>query len=298
MSRMLFSPLKFRTVEFRNRIFVSPICQYSAVDGVPNDWHLVHLGSRAVGGAGLVIVEATAVTPEGRISPGDLGLWNAHQAKAFKPITSFISDQGAISGIQLAHAGRKASTVPPWKGEGAVKSGEGGWETVAPSPLSFADSYSTPRELSRADIRELVKHFAEAAQRALDAGFKVVEIHMAHGYLLHEFLSPISNHRRDEFEGNLEGRTKFPLQVAKAVREAWPANLALFVRISATDWVENGWDLNQSIAFARKLRELGVDLINCSSAGLVRNAKVPSVPGIKYNLLPRSVGKRQLQPAP
>jgi len=246
---------------------------------MPADWHLVHLGSRAVGGAGLVIVEATAVSPEGRISPGDIGLWNDSQAQAFRSLTSFINGQGAVPGIQLAHAGRKASTAAPWKVGGPLRPGDGGWQTVAPSAIAFAEDYPAPRELSRKEIDELVARFAEAARRALTAGFKVIELHMAHGYLMHEFLSPLSNHRQDEFGGGLEGRARFPLRVAEAVRKAWPATLPVFVRISATDWVEGGWDLNQSITLARWLGEIGVDLIDCSSGGLVPHAKVPLAPG-------------------
>jgi 2,4-dienoyl-CoA reductase-like NADH-dependent reductase (Old Yellow Enzyme family) len=255
------------------------MCQYSAIDGVPNDWHMVHLGSRAVGGAGLVIVEATAVTPEGRISPADLGIWNDYQAKAYQKITSFIASQGSVPGIQLAHAGRKASTAEPWKGVGPVKTAEGGWQPVAPSALPFADGYPTPRELSQAEIAEHVSKFAEAALRALEAGFKVVELHMAHGYLMHEFLSPLTNKRGDEYGGSLEGRARFPLHVVKAVRDVWPSDLPLFVRISATDWVEGGWDLSQSVTLAKWLRDIGVDLIDCSSGGLVPHAKVPVAPG-------------------
>jgi 2,4-dienoyl-CoA reductase-like NADH-dependent reductase (Old Yellow Enzyme family) len=279
MTTKLFSPLTLRSVEFRNRIFVSPMCQYSAVDGVPNDWHFVHLGSRAVGGAGLVIAEATAVTPEGRISPGDLGIWNEQQVKAFQRITSFISAQRAVPGIQIAHAGRKASTALQWLGAKPLPVSEGGWQTVAPSPLPFADGHPTPHELSQAEMAGLAAKYGQAAKRASEAGFKVIEIHMAHGYLLHEFLSPPSNKRQDEFGGALEGRARFPLQVAKAVREAWPSDLPLFVRISSTDWVEGGWDLPQSIALARLLREVGVDLIDCSSGGNVPAAKIPLGPG-------------------
>ena len=281
MMRKLFSPLTLRGVTFPNRIFVSPMCQYCCTDGIPNDWHLVHLGSRAVGGAGLVMVEATAVTPEGRISPADTGLWNDTQANAFERISSVITSQGSIPGIQLAHAGRKASTAPPWKGGHPLEAGDGGWQPVAPSPIPFAPGYPTPRELSPAEIEKLVMRFAEAARRALQAGFKVVEVHMAHGYLLHEFLSPLSNHRRDEFGGSLEGRVKFPLNVAVAVRSVWPDSLPVFVRISATDWVDNGWDLAQSIAFARRLRAIGVDLIDCSSGGMVADAKIPAGPGFQ-----------------
>lgn len=277
----LFSPLTLRGVTFPNRIFVSPMCQYSCTDGVPNDWHLVHLGSRAVGGAGLVMVEATAVSPEGRISPADTGLWNDTQAKAFERISSAIASQGSIPGIQLAHAGRKASTAPPWQGGRPIEAGDGGWQPVAPSPIPFACGYPMPRALSSAEVEMLVTRFAEAAERAFQAGFQVVEVHMAHGYLLHEFLSPLSNLRQDEFGGGLEARIKFPQNVAAAVRETWPDSLPVFVRISATDWVDNGWDLEQSIAFARRLRATGVDLIDCSSGGTVPEAKIPAGPGFQ-----------------
>ncbi|HEY6952633.1 MAG TPA: NADH:flavin oxidoreductase/NADH oxidase [Bacteroidota bacterium] len=279
MTAKLFSPFKLRTLELRNRIIVSPMCQYSAQEGIPNDWHFVHLGSRAVGGAGAVIVEATSVTPEGRISPGDLGIWNDSQVAAFKKITAFISGHGAVPGIQLAHAGRKGSMPLQWLDQKVLKASEGGWQTVAPSPIPFDDGYSTPHELSKAEIAEHVAHFVAATQRALAAGFKLIEIHAAHGYLLHEFLSPSSNHRQDEFGGNLEGRMRFPLQVAEAVRKAWPTDLPLFVRISATDWIDGGWDLGQSIVFSRKLHEIGVDLIDCSSGGNVKGARIPIGPG-------------------
>ena len=281
MMRKIFSPLKLRDVEFRNRIFVSPMCQYTCPDGTPHDWHLVHLGSRAVGGAGLVMAEAAAVTPEGRISPGDIGLWNDAQAHAFARITAFITSQGAIPGIQLAHAGRKASTAAPWQGGQPVEASAGGWPVVAPSPIPFAPGYPTPHELSAAAIEQVVQRFAEAASRALFVGFKVIELHMAHGYLLHEFLSPISNQRQDEFGGNPDGRMQVPLKVAAAVRAVWPAAFPVFVRISVTDWVAQGWDLPQSIAFARKLRALGVDLIDCSSGGLAADAQIPTGAGFQ-----------------
>ena len=279
MAPKLFSPFKIRDLGFRNRIFVSPMCQYSATDGVPNDWHFVHLGSRSVGGAALVIVEATGISAEGRISPGDLGIWNDEQAQAFKRITSFMSNQGAHPGIQLAHAGRKASTPLSWVGERSLSRQEGGWEPVAPSAVAFSEGYSVPHELTKSEIVDLVEGFGAATGRALAAGFKVIEIHMAHGYLLHEFLSPLSNRRTDEFGGDLDGRMNFPLQVAQAVRKAWPPGLPLFVRISATDWVEGGWDLPQSIIFSKRLKEIGIDLIDCSSGGNVRGVRIPLVPG-------------------
>ncbi len=255
------------------------MCQYSCVDGMPTDWHLVHLGSRAVGGAGLILAEATAVSPEGRISPDDTGIWNEDQATVFGSIATFISQQGAVPGIQLAHAGRKASTASPWKGGSTVSKNDGGWTTLAPSPIPFAEGHPVPRELASADLDQIVDQFVEAARRAMKAGFKVIELHCAHGYLLHEFLSPLANTRTDEYGAGLEGRMKFPLRVAAAVREVWPQSLPLFVRISATDWADGGWDLNQSIIFAGRLRDLGVDLIDCSSGGLVSYAKVPAKPG-------------------
>ncbi len=279
MTPKLFSPVQFRDVEIRNRIFVSPMCQYSCVDGMPTNWHLVHLGSRAVGGAGLVVVEATSVTPAGRISPNDTGLWNDAQRDAFMPITRFIAEQGAVAGIQLAHAGRKASTAQPWQGGGPIAPADGGWLTEAPSPLAFDNGYGVPRELTAADLDALTHQYADAARRAAEAGFRVVELHLAHGYLLHQFLSPLTNQRRDEYGGSFEGRVRFPLRVVTAVRDAWPADLPLFVRISATDWVEGGWDLGQSVALARLLKDAGVDLIDCSSGGLVPHAKISVGPG-------------------
>lgn len=275
----LFSRFRLRDVEFRNRIFVSPMCQYSSRDGLPNEWHLVHLGSRAVGGAGLVMVEATAVSPEGRISPGDTGMWSDEHAQAFRPIARFIRAQGAIPGIQLAHAGRKASTDLPWRGGRPLRQTEGGWETLGPSPIPFAEGFPAPREMSERDIETVIAQFVAAARRSVEAGFEVIEIHMAHGYLLHEFLSPLSNHRLDRYGGDFQGRTRFPLQVAVAVREAIPASLPVFVRISATDWAEGGWDLAQSVEFARRLKDVGIDLVDCSSGGLVPNVKIPAGPG-------------------
>jgi len=279
MTRKIFEPFTLRSVEFRNRIFVSPMCQYSCADGVPNDWHLVHLGSRAVGGAGLIIAEATAVVPEGRISASDTGIWNDAQASAFQRITAFIEAQGSVPAIQLAHAGRKASTAVPWKGRHSVAGRDESWQPLAPSPLSFEKGQPLPHELSAAEIEQVIKLFAAGAERALRAGFKVAEIHMAHGYLLHEFLSPLTNQRQDEYGGSFENRTKVPLKVAEAVRRVWPDALPVFVRISATDWKEQGWDLEQSIAFCRKLREAGIDLIDCSSGGLVPDAVIPAGPG-------------------
>jgi 2,4-dienoyl-CoA reductase-like NADH-dependent reductase (Old Yellow Enzyme family) len=281
MATLLFSPLYLRELAFKNRIFVSPMCQYSCIDGMPTDWHLVHLGSRAVGGAALVMAEATAVVPEGRISPNDSGIWSDGHAAAFQRIAAFISAQGSIPGIQIAHAGRKASTARPWLGGNPLKIEDGGWQPVGPSTLPFASNYNLPRELSPSEIGGLVERFTAAARRALTAGFKVIEIHMAHGYLLHSFLSPLSNTRTDEFGADFADRARFPLQVAKAVRDAWPASLPVFVRISATDWVEGGWDLEQSIRFCRRLHEIGIDMIDCSSGGLVADAKIPDGPGFQ-----------------
>lgn len=278
MSSKLFESYKLKSVEFRNRIWVSPMCQYSSVDGMPTDWHLVHLGSRAVGGAGLVIQEATAVSPEGRISPADAGIWSDAHGAAYQRITKFIKENGAIAGIQLAHAGRKASTSEPWNGGRIVDEGDGGWETVAPSAIAFADDYSLPREMSKSDIEQAVNDFVAAAKRAVDAGFEVIEIHAAHGYLFHEFLSPLSNKRADEYGGSLENRMRFPLEVSRRVREAVPENLTVFVRISATDWTENGWDLPQSIEFCKELKNIGIDLIDVSTGGNVPNAPIPVAP--------------------
>jgi len=279
MMSKLFSPLKIREITFRNRVFVSPMCQYSSNDGLPTDWHLVHLGSRAVGGAGLVMVEATAVSAVGRISPFDSGIWSEAHAIAFAPITRFIKQQGAVAGVQLAHAGRKASTDAPWKGGGAVPAAAGGWQPIAPSPIAFSPKSLIPRQMSLEDIDAVAGQFVDAARRAQSAGFEMIELHMAHGYLMHEFLSPLSNQRTDEFGGSLTNRMRLPLRVAREVRAAWPAHLPMFVRISATDWVDGGWDLTQSIALARELKKIGVDLIDCSSGGMVPGARVPSEPG-------------------
>src|ERR1044071_4260518 len=278
MMSSLFSAFNLRAVEFRNRVFVSPMCQYSSREGLPNDWHMVHLGSRAVGGAALVCVEATAVSPEGRISPGDTGLWSEEHTRPCTPIAAFIKTQGARAAIQLAHAGRKASTDVPWRGGKPLSEEQGGWQTVAPSALPFGD-WPAPRELTRDDLDTVVLQFADAARRALDAGFEVVELHMAHGYLLHEFLSPLSNRREDEFGGSLENRAPRPRRVAGPVRRVWPDELPLFARISATDWVEGGWDVEQSVVFSRWLKERGVDLIDCSSGGLVPGGGLPLAPG-------------------
>lgn len=272
----LFDSLAIRDVTFANRVFVSPMCQYSSIDGLPNDWHLVHLGSRAVGGAALVITEATAVSPEGRISPQDLGIWSDDHIEPLRRIVRFIHEQGSVAGMQLAHAGRKASTRRPWEGDGAVPAIEGGWKNVlAPSAIPFTDSYPLPQTLTRDGIRDIIAAFAAAARRACDAGFRVIELHGAHGYLIHEFLSPLSNQRDDEYGGSFENRTRMLREIVQAVRGAWPKGAPLFVRISATDWVDGGWDLEQSIVLAGELKQRGVDLIDCSSGGSVPHAKVP-----------------------
>jgi 2,4-dienoyl-CoA reductase-like NADH-dependent reductase (Old Yellow Enzyme family) len=275
----LFSPFQLRQKKFKNRIFVSPMCQYSSEDGMPNDWHLVHLGSRAVGGAALVTVEATAVSPEGRISPWDSGIWSDKHAGAFQRITAFVKAQGCIPGIQLAHAGRKASIDVPWRGDEPLAPDKGGWQPMAPSSVPFQDRSPVPAEMTLQDVEKVVSQFRTAAQRSLQAGFEVLELHMAHGYLLHEFLSPLSNRRKDDFGGPLENRERFPLKVAAKVREVWPESLPLFVRISCTDWAEDGWDLGQSIDFCRRLKGVGVDLIDCSSGGLVPDVVIPVGPG-------------------
>ncbi len=278
---VLFSPLRIKDVEFRNRIFVSPMCQYSSEDGLPTDWHLVHLGSRAVGGAALVVVEATAVSPEGRISPWDSGIWSRQHALAFQRITAFLKAQGAVPGIQIAHAGRKASTDAPWRGGRPLGTDSGGWQPMAPSPVPFDEVSPVPRAMSREDIERVEDQFEDAARYSHEAGFEVLEIHMAHGYLAHEFLSPLSNRRTDLYGGDLENRMRFPLEVAKKVRKIWPENLPLFVRISCTDWMEGGWDMVQSAELCRRLKEMGVDLMDCSSGGLVPRARIPVGPGFQ-----------------
>jgi 2,4-dienoyl-CoA reductase-like NADH-dependent reductase (Old Yellow Enzyme family) len=276
----LFDPLVIQDVTFANRVFVSPMCEYSSTDGYATDWHFVHLGSRAVGGAGLVLTEATAVLPEGRISPQDLGIWSDDHIEPLARIVRFIHEQGSVAGMQLAHAGRKASTYRPWDGNGAILEKDGGWnDVVAPSALRFTDSYPMPKELSIDAIKNITSAFAAAARRACEAGFRVIEIHAAHGYLLHEFLSPLSNHRADAYGGSFENRTRLLRETVAAVRKSWPERAPLFVRISATDWVEGGWDIEQSVELARQLKELGVDLMDCSSGGNVPRAQIPVGPG-------------------
>jgi 2,4-dienoyl-CoA reductase (NADPH2) len=271
----LLSPLTLRGVTLRNRIAVSPMCQYCASDGFADDWHLVHLGSRAVGGAGLVMAEATAVTPEGRITPGDLGLWSDDHIEPLARIARFIRRMGAVPGIQLAHAGRKASCRIPQEGGAQLAHDEGGWETLAPSPVPFNAADRPPRALDEAGLAAVTAAFVAAARRAVTAGFKLIELHAAHGYLLHEFLSPLSNQRTDQYGGALENRTRLTLEIAAALRKILPADMPLVTRISATDWVDGGWDLAQSIELARGLKAAGVDLIDCSSGALVPHATIP-----------------------
>jgi len=277
----LFEPLTLRGLTLKNRLVVSPMCQYSAQDGFANDWHLVHLGSRAVGGAGLLIQEATAVSPEGRITPEDLGLWKDEHVDFLKRINEFIVAQGSVPGVQLAHAGRKASTYTSWlgPGHGAVPEAEGGWPVVAPSALAFADDYPLPVALDVAGIKKVINDFRSAAERALAAGFQVIEIHAAHGYLLHEFLSPLSNQRSDTYGGSFENRIRLLLEVIAAVRQSVPEDFPLFVRISATDWAEGGWTADESVQLATRLRDLGVDLVDCSTGGNVAKAHIPVGPG-------------------
>ena len=283
----LFSPVRLRDLEIRNRVWVSPMCQYSSVDGMPDRWHLVHLGSFARGGAGLVFTEASAVLPEGRISPQDAGIWNDEQARAWREIVDFVHGQGARAGIQLAHAGRKASTRAPWLGRGPVPDTEGGWQPVAPSALPFAGLREDPRALDADGIAEVVDAFAAAAQRSVAAGFDVLELHAAHGYLLHEFLSPLSNHRDDTYGGSFENRARLLLDVVDAVRGVVPEGLPLVVRISATDWTDGGWTVDDSVRLAGLLREHGVDLVDVSSGGNVADATIPVGPGYQVDFARR-----------
>ena len=275
----LFSPLIIKDIEFKNRLVISPMCQYSAVDGFANDWHLVHLGSRAVGGAALIIQEATAVSANGRITPGDAGLYKEEHVEKWRRITDFIHQQGAVAGIQLAHAGRKASCSVPWNGGIQLKENEGGWRTVSSSAISFNSEDDAPQALNSEGISKVIADFKTAAQRSLAAGYKVLELHAAHGYLIHQFLSPLSNHRTDSYGGSFENRIRLLLEIVKAVQTAWPQNLPLFVRISATDWVEGGWNIDEAVKLSSVLKASGVDLIDCSSGGLVPYAKIPWKPG-------------------
>lgn len=278
---MLLEPITLGALKLRNRIVVSPMCQYSSPGGVPTDWHLVHLGSRAVGGAALVFTEATAVSPEGRISPEDTGIWNGEQVAAWSRIVSFIRGQGAVAGIQLAHAGRKASTDAPWRGGGPLDAEHGGWTPVAPSAIPFDEGHPVPIALDTDGIAKVIEDFRAAAKRAREARFEVIEIHGAHGYLIHQFLSPLSNTRTDRYGGSLENRARLLREVIAAVRESWPAPMPLWVRLSATDWAEGGWDIGECVQLARMLRADGVDVIDCSSGGTVPHAKIPVGPGFQ-----------------
>jgi 2,4-dienoyl-CoA reductase-like NADH-dependent reductase (Old Yellow Enzyme family) len=287
VSHSLFSPFKLRSVEFLNRIGVSPMCEYSSEDGFANDWHLVHLGARAQGGAGLVMLEASAVLAEGRISSADLGIWKDEHIENLSRIVRFLRSQGARAGIQLAHAGRKANRTAPFHGERALKPEEGAWTPVGPSAASFGPGYDTPAALDKAGIAAVVEAFRRAAMRADRAGFDVVEIHAAHGYLLHEFLSPLANERTDEYGGPLENRARLLMEVAAAVRAAWPGNLPLFVRISSTDWIDGGFTADEAVEVARMLKARGVDLVDCSSGGAAPGAKIPLGPGYQVEFAAR-----------
>lgn len=275
----LFDPFTLRGVTLRNRIGVSPMCQYSSTNGLMTDWHLVHLGSRAVGGAALVMTEATAVEAQGRISPYDAGLWNDAQIGPIARIAAFVKQQGAVPGIQLAHAGRKASTARPWEGGGAIDDAHGGWEPVAPSAVPFDDGSRVPRALNAVEIGVVQAAHADAARRALEAGFEWVEVHAAHGYLAHQFLSPLSNTRTDEYGGSFDNRIRFLLETVRAVRGVWPERLPLAVRLSCTDWTEGGWTLEESVTLSVRLRGEGVDLVDCSSGGGVPRARIKTGPG-------------------
>jgi 2,4-dienoyl-CoA reductase-like NADH-dependent reductase (Old Yellow Enzyme family) len=288
MTVSLYAPLTLRGVTMRNRIGVSPMCEYSSVDGFANDWHVVHLGSRAVGGAGLVLTEATAVTADGRISPHDLGIYRDEHVETLSRIARFAIAQGAVPGMQLSHAGRKASTDAPWRGGKPLTPSEGGWRPVwAPSDIPFSDRSPVPESLDRTGIDTVIAAFRDAAARALDAGFQVIELHAAHGYLLHEFLSPLSNHRTDEYGGSFENRVRLLLRVTESVRAVWPDRLPLLVRLSGTDWAPGGWDLEQSVALTRLLAPLGVDLIDCSSGGIMPGVKIPVAPGYQVHIAER-----------
>ena len=278
MSTNLFSPLSIKSITLKNRIAISPMCQYSATDGFATDWHLVHLGSRASGGAALIIQEATSVSPEGRISPEDLGLWKNEQIDKLKQITQFIISQNSVPGIQLAHAGRKASAASPWNGGRKVANENGGWDTVAPSAIAYHDNEKAPIALDKNGVLKVIADFKAATKRALEAGYQVVEIHAAHGYLLHQFMSPLSNLRTDEYGGSFENRIRLTLEVVEAVQSEWPENLPLFVRISASDWAEGGWNLEESIQLSKILKEKGVDLIDVSSGGAVSHQQIPLGP--------------------
>jgi 2,4-dienoyl-CoA reductase-like NADH-dependent reductase (Old Yellow Enzyme family) len=282
MSR-LFAPLNIKDITFRNRIAISPMCQYSAENGFATDWHLVHYGSRAVGGAALIIQEATGVSPEGRISSGDLGIYKEEHIEKLRQITSFIHQHGAVAGIQLAHAGRKAGCAKPWDGGKQLKENEGGWTTVSASALAFNPEDNSPVALDTDGINKVITDFKIAAQRSLQAGYKLIEIHAAHGYLLHQFLSPLSNHRTDNYGGSFENRIRLLLEIVKAVQTEWPENLPLFVRISATDWAEGGWNVDEAVQLSSILKQNGADLIDCSSGGLVPYQKITLGPGYQVS---------------
>jgi 2,4-dienoyl-CoA reductase-like NADH-dependent reductase (Old Yellow Enzyme family) len=283
----LFDSLKLREVVLSNRIGIPSMCQYSARDGMAEDWHFVHYGSRAVGGAALMNIEATAVSPEGRISPGDLGLWDDKQIEPLARIARFVQAQGCVAGIQLAHAGRKASVGLGWQVQRTLGENEGGWTVVGPSPVSFGEDYAVPRELDEAGIRHVVDRFVASARRAREAGFRIVEIHAAHGYLLHQFLSPLANKRTDSYGGNFENRTRLVREVVAAVRAEWPEGLPLLIRLSATDWVEGGWNADETVELCRRLKGLGVDLVDVSSAGVIPTAKIPVGPGYQTEFAAR-----------
>lgn len=278
MIPQLFTPFQIRSITLKNRIVVSPMCQYSSTDGFANDWHFVHLGSRAIGGAALVFTEATAVNPEGRISPHDLGIWKDEHIPELKKITQFIEQHGSVPGMQLAHAGRKASTTEPWNNDKLISISAGGWKTVAPSAIAFSEDKDTPLELSQEEIKKIVADFKAAATRALHAGFKIIEIHGAHGYLINEFTSPLSNKRNDEYGGSYENRIRFLLEIIDAIRSVWPKNYPLFLRISAIDWADDGWKIEDSVRLAEIVKGHGVDLIDCSSGGVVGHVKIPARP--------------------
>ena len=275
----LFSPLRIKDITLKNRIAISPMCQYTALDGFANDYHLVHYGSRAIGGAGLIIQEATAVSPEGPITPGDLGIWDDRHVEKLKGMVRFIHEHGAVSGIQLAHAGRKASCAKPWEGGKQLRQNEGGWKTVAPSAIAFNAEDEAPQALDAEGIKKVIADFKDAAQRAFHSGFKLIEIHSAHGYLIHQFLSPLSNQRTDSYGGSFENRIRLLLEIVEAVHTVWPQNLPLFVRLSATDYIEGGWNVEETVQLASILKENGVDLIDSSSGGMVPYAKIPFGPG-------------------
>lgn len=283
MSSQLFSRLQIKSIVFKNRITISPMCQYSAEDGFANDWHLVHLGSRATGGAGLIIQEATAVSPEGRISPGDLGLWSDDHIKKLQAITKFIISQNSVPGIQLAHAGRKASVSSPWYGNKKLTQNQGGWETVAPSAIGYHDNEQAPVALDKIGIQKVIADFKLASRRAEQAGYQVLEIHAAHGYLLHQFLSPLSNTRTDEYGGSFENRIRLLLEVLQAVQSEWSKVFPLMVRISATDWADEGWNAEESVQLSKILKEKGVDLIDVSSGGLVSHQQIPLAPNYQVH---------------